>query len=108
MLLEAEFTEGGTLPVARVVEFDALRGLGGDGYDGGGGVVGDEAGAVDVELALVVLRAEVPEEEEVVAGAGEESVVGGGEGDGGYFVCVAAEVADEGVVMNSEVADCIY
>ena len=50
---------------------------------------------------------EVPEPHGVVARAGEEGVGGGAERDRGYGVGVAAEVADIGIVVRGEEANCV-
>ena len=50
---------------------------------------------------------EVPEPHGVVARAGEKGVGGGAERDRGYGVGVAAEVADIGIVVRGEEANCV-
>lgn len=92
---------------AVVVEEDGLREGRGDGEDVGGGVEGGEEGGFEIELADVVGGVEVPEADGVVGAAGEEGVFAGVHGDGCYGGGVAAEVADVGVVVGGEEAECV-
>ena len=104
---DVEGGEGGFVVIPQVVEEDRVGGGGGDGDDGRGRVVSGEVRGQEVEARLRGLGFQVPEADGVVAGAGEEGVGGWAEGEGGDFVGVALEVAQELVVMGGEIADAV-
>ena len=104
---DVEGGEGGFVVVPQIVEEDRVGGGGGDGDDGGGWVVGGEVRGQEVEARLRGLGFQVPEADGVVAGAGEEGVGGRAEGEGGDFVGVALEVAQELVVVGGEISDAV-
>ena len=102
-----EGREGGFVVVAEVVEEDGVRGCGGDGDYGCGGVVGGQVGGREVQACLRGGRGQVPDSDGGVEGAGEESVGGGAEGERCDGCGVPFEVAEEGVVVRGQVADAI-
>lgn len=69
-----EGREGGLVVVAEVVEEDGVRGRGGDGDDGCGGVVGGQVGRREVQARLRGGRGEGPQAHRVVEGGGHEGV----------------------------------
>lgn len=62
---------------------------------------------MEVEFAAVIFGGGVPDAEGVVFAAGEEVVGTGVESEGGHGLGVAFEVAEVGVVVGGEVADCV-
>lgn len=106
--VEVEGSEGLFVELADVVEEDGLCGGGGDGEDTGGGVEGCEVGRVDVEHSNRVYAVEVPDADGIIERGGDECVAARVHGEAGYGSSVPFEVAQEGVVVGSEVADVIY
>ena len=102
-----EGREGGFVVVAEVVEEDGVGGCGGDGDHGRGRVVRGQVRGGEVQAGLRGRGLQVPEADGVVEGAGEEGVGARVQGDGGDGGGVAAEVAQEGVVVGGEVADAV-
>ena len=104
---DVEGGEGGFVVIPQVVEEDRVGGGGGNGDDRGRWVVRGEVRGQEVEAGLRRLGFQVPEADGGVAGAGEEGVGGRTEGEGGDFVGVALEVAQELVVVGGEIADAV-
>lgn len=106
--VEIEGREGLFVEFADVVEEDGLCGGGGDGEDAGRGVEGCQVGGVNVEHADRVYAVEVPDADGIIKRGGDECVAAGVHGEAGYGPSVPFEVAQERVVVGSEVADVIY
>lgn len=105
--VEVKAGEGLFVELPDVVEEDGLRGGRGDGKNAGGGVEGCEVGGIDVEHPDRVYAVEVPDSDGVIEGRGDECVAARVHCEAGYRPSVPFEVAQEGVVVSSEVADII-
>ena len=92
--------KGGFVVVAEVVEKDRVRGGGGDGDDGGRGVVGRQVGRREVQARLRGGRGQRPQAHGVVERGREERVRRRAQAQGRDGLGMAAEVAQKGVVVR--------